>query len=217
MDENVSSVCLEIPLGPFIEQQLRSCLIDPVEIIHVGAHKGEEVNEYLRIGFQHITLVEPQPDLADSLRMRFTDHSRFTVIESACGSVYGTFILNLLRDSQLASLLEPLPASSAYDLIGTVEVPVVRLQDVIDARTNVVVVDTQGGELDVVEGYDGDTVDLFILEARNGGRYVGAADVATTLAYMDARGWKHVGTLPHGPAARANVFDLAFIRKCENE
>ena len=67
---------------PHLVEKLR---IQPTHIIHVGAHRGEEVQFYKEAGAGHITLVEPIPELAELLRDRYEEDATVTVVESACG------------------------------------------------------------------------------------------------------------------------------------
>jgi len=49
-------------------------------VIHVGAHQGQEVDQYLAHGCEWIVLIEPNPDACRILRERFK--SRVSVVNT---------------------------------------------------------------------------------------------------------------------------------------
>jgi FkbM family methyltransferase len=52
-------------------------------VIHLGAHQGQEVDQYLAHGYERIVLVEPNPDACRILRERFKSRPEIEVIEAA--------------------------------------------------------------------------------------------------------------------------------------
>lgn len=134
--------------------------VTPTHIIHVGAHRGEEVEYYKQANAGHITLVEPIPELAELLRDRYEEDTTVTVVESACGSAPTTATLNIMQKTNLSTLHEP-QRGDRLDRI--IEVSVVRL-DSIQGDANVAVIDAQGLELDVLAAADMTKFDLVIAE-----------------------------------------------------
>lgn len=175
--------------------------VGPRGIVHVGAHLGEEADTYRRLGFDPVTLVEPNPALAAQLRAL----PGVAVVEAACGIETGAAILHVTEASPFASLLPPLRRPVA----GTVEVPVLRLADIVDETTNVAVVDVQGAELDVVAGADLTHLDLLILETHTKVYYEGQPSPGEVVEAMRERGWRRVGEYWHDGSGRCR--DLAFI------
>lgn len=134
--------------------------VTPTHIIHVGAHRGEEVEYYKQANAGHITLVEPIPELAELLRDRYEEDATVTVIESACGPAPTTATLNIMQKTNLSTLVEPQRGDRLDRLI---QVPVVRL-DSIQGDANVAVIDAQGLELEVLGAADMSKFDLVIAE-----------------------------------------------------
>ena len=58
------------------------------KIAHVGAHKGQEVDEYLTV-FPNveISLFEPQTNLFNYLKVKFEDKNNITLYNFALGSI----------------------------------------------------------------------------------------------------------------------------------
>lgn len=52
-------------------------------ILHIGAGNANELPQMLKSGAEQITLVEPNPELAEQLRQRTAQHSHVTVVEAA--------------------------------------------------------------------------------------------------------------------------------------
>lgn len=134
--------------------------VTPTHIIHVGAHRGEEVEFYKQANAGHITLVEPIPELAELLRDRYEEDATVTIIESACGPAPTTATLNIMQKTNLSTIVEP-QRGDRLDRI--IQVPVVRL-DSIQGDANVAVIDAQGLELQVLGAADMSKFDLVIAE-----------------------------------------------------
>lgn len=166
-------------------QQLEEVVygVDPEGVIHVGAHKGQEVADYRRAGFERIVLVEPNPYLIPGLR-QFSD---VVVVECAVG-MPGRAVLHITEWDERSSLLTP----SEYLTIETVEVdvqPLIMLQ----GGCNVAVLDCQGSELTVLETADMDRLDIVIVESTVDPRYYGAATSDDIDGFMLSAGWSHFG------------------------
>lgn len=181
---------------------LRRLDIEPRGVVHVGAHLGEEVPIYQRIGFRHIILVEPNRELADQI-----DESQpaVQVIRAACGAYAGVALFHVTTNTKLSSLHRPLKREISREIT----VDVTRLADLQDG-CNVAVVDAQGAELDVMAGANLDGLDLVVLEAREPGMYAGCPSVADVVAWMGRSGWTEVARWPHGLKRPAKLFDVVF-------
>jgi FkbM family methyltransferase len=160
-------------------------------VIHVGAHRGEEVPIYRKCGFEQITLVEPDPDNAAFLRDEFPDCA---VIECAVGTEQGSATLHR-ADNTVFSGLKP---DAGQPTIGSVEVAVRPLRDIqAEHPANVLVVDTQGTELEVLASADLTGVDLVVVETQELSRKMYAAfwpDAVEELGkagFIPAIRWEH--------------------------
>lgn len=159
--------------------------IDRTGVVHVGAHRGQEVAAYRAAGFRKIALIEPNPTLAADLA-RFGD--RVTVHQCAAGPA-GTATLHVTEWDERSSLLAP----ETYPVVGALDVEVVPLADLQDG-CNVAVLDCQGSELDVLRTAELDALDLVIVEMSDAPRYVGAATRDEIAEFLTGQGWRHTGT-----------------------
>jgi FkbM family methyltransferase len=198
--------------------------ITPTHIIHVGAHRGEEVPFYKEAGAGHITLVEPIPELAEVLRDRYEEDATVTVIESACGPAPTTATLSIMQKTNLSTLVTP-QKSDLLDRI--IQVPVVRL-DSIQGDANVAVIDAQGLELQVLGAADLTQFDLIITECCTKDDPTIAVGYDATVEFMDANGFREankwsrdyqwINKWSRGSRARFHkgggaVYDAAFIKQ----
>ena len=78
-------------------------------ILHIGAGKANNLPQMLNSGAEQITLVEPNPKLAEQLRQRTAQHSHVTVVEAAITSNAAN---NKLQEYNLPE------ASSLYQATG---------------------------------------------------------------------------------------------------
>lgn len=134
-------------------------------VVHVGAHRGQEVPVYRAAGFGLIRLVEPEPGLARRLRDRFPDCD---VREVACAARGGRRRFNVANYRTWSSLYD-IPSDQSIvpgrrvEVRDVITVDVVRLATIQDG-CNVAVIDAQGAELDVLKGADLAALDLVIVE-----------------------------------------------------
>lgn len=163
--------------------------VDAKSVLHVGAHRGQEMAVYDRAGFGTITLVEPDPDNAEFLRREFP---AATVIEAAVGEVAGPATLHR------AGVFSGLSPDDAHPAEGTVAVQVRTLADVqAEHPANVLVVDTQGSELEVLGSGDLAGVDLVIVETQELSRDMYAAfwpdavEAFGKVGFVPAIRWEH--------------------------
>lgn len=202
--------------------------ITPTHIIHVGAHRGEEVEFYKQANAGHITLVEPIPELAELLRDRYEEDATVTVIENACGPAPTTATLSIMQKTNLSTLVEP-QRSDRLDRI--IDVSVVRL-DSIQGDANVAVIDAQGLELGVLGAADMTKFDLVIAECCTREDPTIAVGYDAMVEFMAANGFREankwsrdyqwINKWSRGTRARFHkgggaVYDAAFVKQEEDE
>jgi FkbM family methyltransferase len=130
--------------------------------------------------FEKITLIEPDPELAKRLKMKWPYAD---VIEAAAGAKSGKATLYLMPVSNMNTMVQGLDAPK-----GTTVVKMVRLKDV--AKTaNVAVVDVQGLELDVLKGADLERFDIVMVETCTVEDATMASSYAEVTAYMSEHGF----------------------------
>ncbi|WP_334078986.1 class I SAM-dependent methyltransferase [Microbulbifer sp. M83] len=133
------------------------------KIVHIGAGSGEELPEYLATDTRHIVLVEPNPSMAESLRLRHEDDPRVKVLEYA---VSDDRTLNTLATYNFSAANGIYPAD---DILRTF--PGLRLKKILPVETksvsellvdldlvgerNLLVVQAPGAESAIISGLVG--------------------------------------------------------------
>lgn len=127
-------------------------------VIHVGANDGAEFPIYEAHGVRRQVWIEPQPEPFARLLERLPVRPGMQAFQVACGERNGTARMTLLAGNRemSSSLLKPkkhLDYYPQFPAVGEIEVPIVRLDDLIDERDyNLLVLDVQGYELRCLEG-----------------------------------------------------------------
>lgn len=146
-----------------IGEALVELRIRPAGVIHVGAHLGQEVPLYLGCGFERITLIEPDPESCAKLAAQsWIDNPGIGIVNAACGP-RGEAAFHRMSDGAFSGLA----ADARLDEAAAFVVRVIPVSDVQrQAPGNVLVVDTQGTELDALRTADLSQLDLVIVEAQ---------------------------------------------------
>lgn len=125
-------------------------------VLHVGAHRGQEVGMYRRLGARLVVLCDPLPGIMDQARLEFGEAVQ--IHECAIGSrnEFRTLYVDEGNDGQSSSLLRPKQHLVCYPSITfptsiTVEVRTVDALSV-PPDINLLVIDVQGFEAEVLDG-----------------------------------------------------------------
>ena len=154
-----------------LERWLRAQRIEPRGIVHVGAHLGEEAEDYLAAGFREMVFVEANPEIFPRLeahlefwrgwldvldeRHSLRTKPRLQAVCAAADARDGHGYL-FLSSSAHSSLLRP--SAPELPVHGGVEVPsstvpsLLRRAQVPMESINCLVLDVQGAERRVLEG-----------------------------------------------------------------
>lgn len=146
-----------------IENIIKQYNIEVKGIIHVGAHKGQEVEDYLWLT-KNVWLWEPIPSLATQLKKAYPD---VRVSQVAAWHENGHVDFWVTSFSEGSSPLYPLE----HEVVDTLDVVAKRLDYVDDTDYNILVIDTQGSELSVLKGCDLKKYDLIVVETNSRQRY----------------------------------------------
>jgi FkbM family methyltransferase len=130
--------------------------IDPKVIAHVGAHYGEEVDEYLANGAEKIYLFEPLAANCEVIMPKIRNKPVW-LWHVALGAASGTGSMWVSsNEKQSSSLLKPTLHTQQYPHITfgeQVEVNIRRLDDCVAVGTvDFLNMDVQGYELEVLKG-----------------------------------------------------------------
>jgi len=170
-------------------------------IIHVGAHEGQEVELYEKLGVKNIMLFEPIPKIFKKLKDNFSD--KYLVFNTALGNTEGEITMNIenINDCKSSSILEPLKHIKYYPHIVFTEkinIKITKLDNFLSYRDrfNVMVIDTQCYELEVLKGGEKflDKIDNIICEVNNEELYMGCPDVNEIDEYLKTFGFSRVET-----------------------
>lgn len=128
-------------------------------IIQVGAHYGEETEEYLKLGVEEIILIEPCAEAFSILADRHGSNPKVKLLKYAIGSKNGVVNMNTEKknNGQSNSILKPkLHLQQFPDIVfnGTERVVQRKLDELIldKSKYNTLVMDVQGYEGEVLRG-----------------------------------------------------------------
>lgn len=180
-------------------------------VVHVGAHKGEEVPDYIREGRAPIVCFEPQ-----SLDFPFY----VSMFRVALGCASGKQSLRVPHhlhsrvemDTQSASLLVLIPERARHNGwtptdVETQPVEVIRFDEwapmngFVKGSCDLLKIDVQGSELQVLLGF-GDYLDGFkhiVVECSNPPLYEGSYSAVDVTSYLSSHGFERTSPiLKHG-------------------
>lgn len=128
-------------------------------VLHVGAHMGEEVPEYLEYGFTDIHLVEANPQIASALTDKFSTSNKINIINAAVcdkngfvdliihqtlkGSVESASLLNLKKLGEIA----PVFNSEIKCTVPATTLDKLATGNLLSPNISLLVLDIQGAEL----------------------------------------------------------------------
>lgn len=146
---------------------LKQLKIEPEGIIHVGAHWGQEVPVYLELGFDPIVLIEPDPAACDKITSQdWWDPNRIELLQLAIASEVG--FMDFYRVTAGNGVWNGLKRNHGRpdpeEVIQVRTMPLDRAQATRSA--SVLVIDTQGTELQALQTANLSGVELVIIETQ---------------------------------------------------
>jgi FkbM family methyltransferase len=194
--------------------------IEPRGVLHVGAHEGQELESYERLGFRRIVFVEANRGLFERLRDRLQGRPGITVIHAAATDHDGEVELNVTTNDQSSSILALGVHAKVYPWIKVArreKVPARRLDTLLAEHRlqasdfNVLHLDIQGAELLALRGGEQTlrSIDLVESEVNIAEMYRGCALLPELERYLGNQGL-------HRAALRAfhpTWGDAIFVRR----
>jgi FkbM family methyltransferase len=194
-------------------------------VIDVGANRGQFALFALhRFPRADIFCFEPLSEAYQKLAQVVGHKSRVSIQQCAIGATEGTLSLNVTRNDDSSSLLEPTELQthtfSNTNAISSVNVAVKRLDDVIDAGSLscpfLLKIDVQGFELEVIKGAQrllGEDGDLLV-ESSFAELYANQAMADEVVATLLSQGYRLRGifSLVHGLDGAPLQGDFLFSR-----
>lgn len=150
------------PMMQDIKAQLKNAQVNVRGIIHIGAHKGEELETYISMGASPILFIEANPDLADQLKKKTA--GQHGIIVESCAITDGktsTSTLHITSMDQSSSILPLKEHQDIYpDIVEThrIIVPAQTLDALLNSlgldasMFNFLNIDIQGAELLALHG-----------------------------------------------------------------
>jgi FkbM family methyltransferase len=192
-----------------IAELLRTHRIPVRGLVHLGAHEGQELPAYRRIGAFPIALIEAHPEIHSRLAAIMADHVDVTTVHAAVSDREGPMTLHVVANDQCNSLL---PIGTLGRLLpniierATIEVPGRTLDSLFAewrasgaaiADANVLVSDIQGAELMALQGGRSilPQLDAVVLEVSFDDLYTGCAQVEEIDQFMSGAGFSRVATV----------------------
>jgi len=177
-------------------------LIPNSGILHVGAHEGQEIKDYLDKGMRPVLALEPSPKAFSVLTEKFGQLSEVILVEKAAGEFQGGAQLNIASNNGLSnSILRPkthLRDAPYVNFNGFIEVAVLPLTQLLPMKHDYQfwVLDVQGYELQVLKGA-GDrlkSVNFLYIEVNRDEVYEDCAQVTDIDEYLRHYGLHRVLT-----------------------
>ena len=195
----------------------RKYKMDIKGIVHIGAHYGEEIQEYVDNGIQNISVFEPLSDNFNTLAQRLENiNADIQGYQVALGSEKSTATMYLSsNEAQSSSILKPKEHLEHHPNVtfdGTEEVEV-DLLDNFDIRgANFMNIDVQGYELEVFKGGQKtlEQIDYVYCEVNRGEMYEGNPMIEELDEYLNVYGFERVET--HWPETWYKLGDALYIK-----
>lgn len=187
-------------------------------VVHIGAHYGEEIQEYVDNGIQKITVFEPLSKNFEVLAERLQNvNADIRGYQVALGSQKGTATMYLSsNEAQSSSILKPkehLEHHPDVSFDGTEEVEVSVLDEYDLGDANFINMDVQGYELEVLKGGKEtlNNVDYVYCEVNRGEMYENNAMIGDIDEYLGGYGFERVET--YWPETWYKWGDALYIKK----
>lgn len=181
-------------------------------MVHVGAHQGQEVEQYLRYGFDRIVLIEANPEWCEGLRAKFGSDSRIRIFNYAACDREGEVDLQI--HTSRSGSTEPasiLPMKRFKEIVATlhtartIRVPAITLPALFQKHAlepgdyNFLNLDIQGAELLALQGAAAllPGMDAVISEVNLVELYEGGPLEEDLVRFMEARGFDKQQAIYH--------------------
>ena len=187
-------------------------------VVHVGAHYGEEVLDYVQNGIQNIIVFEPLSNNFDILNTKLADvNANIQGYQVALGNDEKNVTMYLSSNHSLSSsILKPKEHLEHHPDVffeGTEEVEMKRLDSFDIGESNFINMDVQGYELEVLKGGTETLkkIDYVYCEVNRGEMYENNAMVEDIDEFLGTYGFERVET--HWPETWYKWGDALYIKK----
>lgn len=182
--------------------------IEPLGVIHIGAHEGQEVDDYLDMNVSKMILIEANPSVYERLQNKLANYEGQDIysINCAISNYEGVAQLHITSSDQSSSILPLKIHSQIYPQIveeKLIEVPCKTLDVLlnelsIDLRQyNFLNIDIQGAELLALEGAKQtlNFIDAINIEVNYDELYEGCSLVHELDEFLNTYGFDRIATI----------------------
>ena len=171
-------------------------------VLHIGAHVGQELTTYERLGIDNVMFFEPIPETFQRLKTNIGDRKAI-LVNIALGDMIGEveMFTETVNSGQSSSVLEPdyhLIQHPNINFDGKQKVSITKLDTFIEDRDNYnfINIDVQGYELEVFKGGSEylKTIDYVMSEVNRAELYKGCARIEELDAFLGSYGFERVET-----------------------
>jgi FkbM family methyltransferase len=134
-----------------LARQYRAALVRPRTIVDVGAHAGQHLGNFVKMGALRVVAFEPIADLAAALVRKFAS-DRVVVHQTALGAKAGPSAFALDRTVPSESGLRARADKTEARQVVTIDVTVATLDQFALPDVDYIKLDIEGGELDALAG-----------------------------------------------------------------
>ncbi|MGP8217104.1 MAG: FkbM family methyltransferase [Bacteroidia bacterium] len=200
-------------------------------IIHIGAHKGEEYEEYIKRGFQNIIFIEANPELCQLMTDRFSKDRRVKVYNYAITDITQEIEFHLhqsnsgLESSSILKMKEFDKIVTSLKTSKTIRVPGITLADFITKENlaisnyNVLSLDIQGADYYALRGANEilQKFDAVITEVQCIELYENSVNEKVIDEYMDSQKYERFFTIYHELYNASGTFpawgEVIYVKK----
>ena len=141
-------------------------------LVHIGGHKGQEVNFYKSLDLDKVIIFEPINEFADEIENKIINLPNFILHRCALGNENSEKLIYIADEgkddnSGSTSLKEPRKSNINFSTTQLIEVK--KYSSFKYSNIDIAVLDTQGYELEVLEGFENliNTFKFLIVEFSN--------------------------------------------------
>ena len=186
-------------------------------LIHVGAHWGEETEDYFSMGVSHIYYIEASAKNFVELQNRYGGRDNITLINVACGSKEDIVPMYVSHQNQgqSNSILEPELHLEQHPEIQFNDAEIVNVVtlDSLKLPCDILVMDVQGYEGEVLKGgvETFKQVKMIYTEVNRGQTYKGNMEIQEMDAMLAEYGFKRLHT--YWPSENWTWGDAIYVKQ----
>jgi len=174
--------------------------VDIRGVIYIGAHKGEDVDEYAKCGVEKFILIEPIPYNCDEMKRKWGDNPNIQIYEYAMSDTNGQaefYVTNHTMSSSLLKLEYHKVIEPNVKEVETINVTTKRFETFVEENNidmkdyNFVSIDVQGAEMFVFRGF-GDLfrhIDYILSEVNRAELYKGCVQEDELNNFLGSKGF----------------------------